>query len=201
MKKLILRFAALIAVLTIIIATTGPSGYQVGDTAADFKLKNVDGKMVSMSDYSDARGYIIIFTCNECPYAKMYEDRINGLHDKYADKGYPVIAIMPNDPEVQPGDSFENMQTRAKEKGFGFPYLVDEGQKVFPQYGASKTPHVYLLDKERQVRYIGAIDDNARNAASVEQKYVEKAIFALEEGRDPDPLTTKAIGCGIKVKK
>ena len=101
-------------------------GYKVGDVATGFKLKNVDNKLVSLSDYKDAKGFIVIFTCNHCPYAKAYEGRIMGLNHKYASKGYPVIAINPNDPKVEPQDSFEGMQQRAKEKGFTFPYLFDE---------------------------------------------------------------------------
>src|SRR5690606_28623711 len=84
-------------------------GYQVGDVASDFKLKNVDGKMVSMADYSDAKGYIVIFTCNHCPYSIAYEDRINEINKKYEPMGYPVLAINPNDPALSPGDSFDNM--------------------------------------------------------------------------------------------
>lgn len=176
-------------------------GYEVGDTATDFELKNVDGSMVSLSDYPDANGYIVVFTCNHCPFAIKYEDRLIDLNNRYAPKGYPVIAINPNDPEVQPADGFAEMQARAKEKGFTFPYLLDDGQKVYPQYGATRTPHVFLLDKDRVVKYIGAIDDNHEDADAVSIKYLENAIMAMEKGADPDPSMTKAIGCTIKKKK
>ncbi len=176
-------------------------GYKIGDTASDFKLKNIDGKMVSMADYPDAKGFIVIFTCNSCPYAVMYEDRIIELNNNYASKGYPVIAINPNDADIKPDDSFKSMQQRAKEKGFDFPYIYDEKQVVFPVYGATKTPHVFLLNNKKVVEYIGAIDDNAQDATAVSQKYVEDAIAALEKGGKPDPSTTKAIGCSIKYKK
>ncbi|MCF8239094.1 MAG: thioredoxin family protein [Saprospiraceae bacterium] len=176
-------------------------GYKVGDKAADFKLKNVDGKMVSLADYKDAKGFIVIFTCNHCPFSIAYEDRIIDLHRKFAPKGYPVIAINPNDPEMQPDDSFEAMRTRAAEKGFPFAYLVDEGQRVYPQYGATRTPHVFILDKQRIVRYIGAIDDNHSDAAAVQKPYVEQAIGALEEGRAPAETFTRAVGCTIKARK
>jgi len=175
-------------------------GYHVGDTATDFKLKNVDGKMVSLTDYEDAKGFIVTFTCNHCPYAVMYEDRLIALHNKYSDLGYHVVAINPNDPEVKPGDSYEAMQERSKDKGFPFVYLFDEGQKVYPVYGATKTPHVYLLDSERTVKYIGAIDDSPKDEEAVEEKYLENAIMALEAGKNPDPSSTKAIGCSIKTK-
>lgn len=179
---------------------TNISGLQIGDVATDFSLKGVDGKMYSMADYKEAKGFIIVFTCNHCPFAVMYEDRINHLAKMYQDKGYVLLAINPNDPEVQPKDSYNLMIERAKEKSFVFPYLFDEGQKIYPQYGATKTPHVFLLDNKRTVRYIGAIDDNAQDAGAVSEKYLENAIAALEKGVKPNPETTKAIGCSIKTK-
>ena len=176
-------------------------GLHIGDTAPDFKLKNVDEEFVTLAGMEDAKGYIIVFTCNHCPYAVMYEDRLIELHNTYAPKGYPVVAINPNDPVVKPADSFEAMQVRAKEKGFPFVYLMDEGQKVYPKYGAKKTPHVFLLDKERVVKYIGAVDDNHEDETAVKEKYLENAIAAMEKGVAADPATTKAIGCSIKTVK
>ncbi|MES2747814.1 MAG: thioredoxin family protein [Bacteroidota bacterium] len=176
-------------------------GYKPGDTATDFKLKSVDGKMYSMANYKDAKGFIVVFTCNTCPFAVKYEDRVNQLAKKYKSKGYVLLAINSNDPEVQPDDTFDLMKDRAKDKGYAFPYLVDEGQKIYPQYGATKTPHVFLLDKNLVVKYIGAIDDNADDASAVKEKYLENAIAALESGKEPSPALTKAIGCSIKAKK
>jgi len=199
--KTIIQFATLIVFVAASAFTfSGPSGFEVGDKAIDFKLKNVDGKYVSLSDYPDAKGYVVIFTCNECPFAKKYEDRIIDLHNKYASKGYPVIAINPNDPEIQPGDNFEKMKQRVKEKSIPYPYLVDEGQKIFPAYGATRTPHVFLLDDEMVVQYIGAIDDNVDDGDAASHKYVEEAISAMEKGEKVDPSETKAIGCSIKAK-
>ncbi len=180
-------------------------GLSVGETAPDFKLKNVDGNLVSLASIQNAdgtapKGYIVAFTCNTCPYAVMYEERIIELHNKYAPKGWHVVAIQPNDPGMKPGDSYEEMKIRAKEKDYPFVYLFDDGQKVFPQYGASKTPHIFLLDNARKVRYIGAIDNNPQDADAVTKRYVEDAITAVEAGKNPDPDFTKAIGCGIKVK-
>ncbi len=184
--------------------TAYSQGYKPGDTAIDFKLKNIDDKFVSLSNFSDAKGYIVIFTCNHCPYSKAYEDRIVELDKRYKPLGYPVIAINPNDPAAQPEDSFELMKVRAKEKGFTFPYLIDEGQKVYPVYGAERTPHVYILKKEGRsniVKYIGAIDNNYKDASDANKRYVEDALNALLAGRDPEVKTTVAIGCTIKVKK
>lgn len=179
-------------------------GYEVGDVAADFKLKNIDGKLVSLSDFKKAKGFIVIFTCNHCPYAKKYEERIVALDKKYKSQGYPVIAINPNDPNVQPEDNYQKMIERAKEKGFTFPYLVDEGQKVYPQYGATKTPHVFILQKEgakNVVKYIGAIDNNYEEPKDVSERYVEDAIDALLKKEQVKMTKTVAIGCTIKVKK
>jgi len=198
----------LASIIMVIAATIGSvfynlkssSGYQIGDTATDFSLKNIDGKMVSLSDFKGAKGYVIVFTCNHCPFAKAYEERIEALNKKYAPKGYPLIAINPNDPSVQPEDSYNNMIVRAKDKGFTFPYLLDEGQKIYPQYGATKTPHVFLLNADRKVMYMGAIDDNVYEPESVEVKYLENALEALIAGKPITTTTTKAIGCSIKAK-
>lgn len=200
MKKLI--FSLLLGIVILCMAAMLPgTGLNVGDTAPDFKLKNVDGKMVSLANYKKAKGFIVTFTCNTCPYANMYEDRLIALNKKMEPLGYPVIAVQPNDPGLSPGDSFSKMQARAKEKKYGFPYLLDDGQKVYPQYGATRTPHVYLLDKSLKVRYIGAIDDSPQDETTVEQAYVEEAIAALEAGKEPATTFTKAVGCGIKAKK
>lgn len=179
-------------------------GYKVGDKATDFDLKNVDEKNVSMVNYPDAKGFIIVFTCNHCPYAKMYEDRIIALNKMYASKGYPVIAINPNDPTNYPDDSYENMQKRAKEKKYSFPYLVDATQEIAAAYGAAKTPHIYILQKNQSdltVKYIGAIDDNSSDASKVKVKYVEDALNELLTGKEVTTNFTKAIGCSIKWKE
>lgn len=205
MKKISLVFSILVlalAVQTSVLAqNVANKGYKPGDIAADFKLKNVDGKTVSLTDYSKAKGFIVVFTCNHCPYAVAYEDRIIALNKKYASKGYPVIAINPNNPATQPKDSYQAMQVRAKEKAFTFPYLFDDGQKIYPQYGATKTPHVFVINKEKGknvVRYIGAIDNNYADANDVSERYVEAAVDALLTGKEVKQTTTAAIGCGIK---
>ncbi|MDE1207182.1 thioredoxin family protein [Tenacibaculum larymnensis] len=179
-------------------------GYKIGDEASDFTLKNIDDTMVSLADYKDAKGFIVVFTCNMCPYSVANEDRLIALDKKYKQKGFPVIAINPNDPEVSKGDSFEAMKVRAKEKGFTFPYLFDEGQKVYPKYGATRTPHVYILNKKKDkliVEYIGAIDDNSRDENNVKERFVENAVEALLKGEKPTKTDTRAIGCSIKDKR
>ncbi len=178
-------------------------GYEVGDIATDFSLLNVDGNYVSMADYPDASGFIVIFSCNHCPYVVAYEDRMIDLHNEFAPKGYPVIAINPNDSIAQPQDSYSLMQVRAQEKNFPFPYLLDADQSIYPQYGATRTPHVFLLKRDGEdlrVAYIGAIDDNYREASQVEERFLVNAIEAIERGEDPDPAVTRAIGCTIKTQ-
>lgn len=201
MKSILLM--GVFALITAFTIQPTSDGYEVGDIATDFRLKNVDDSMVSMADYKDAKGFVVIFTCNTCPYSVAYEDRIIALDKKYKSKGYPVIAINPNDPAASPADSFADMKVRAKEKGFTFPYLFDEGQKIYPQYGASRTPHVYILKKvgkKLKVAYIGAIDNNSRNADRVTKRYAEDAIDALLAGNKPSEDYTRAIGCTIKVQ-
>ncbi|WP_396601776.1 thioredoxin family protein [Algibacter sp. R77976] len=205
MKKLIKLVPVAILVLLIsafALNDTTHKGYEIGDVAEDFSLKNIDGNMVSLADYKDAKGFIVTFTCNTCPFAVMYEDRVQALNEKYAEKGYPVIAIMPNNTDVKPGDALPEMKKRAEEKGFTFPYLMDEGQKVYPKFGATKTPHVYILEKTKKgnvVKYIGAIDDNHKDASAVKVKFVENAVDALLKGKEVEQKETKAIGCSIKV--
>jgi len=179
------------------------NAYKVGDKVSDFSLKNIDGEMVSMSDYADAEGFIVVFTCNTCPYSKMYEDRLKSLSAKYANDNWPLIAIQPNDPAVQPGDSYDEMVSYASAQGFNFPYLFDEGQKEYPKWGAARTPHVFIVEKTDDgnlLRYIGAADDNARDESKVTVNYVDKTIASIRAGETVDPDFTKAIGCTIKTK-
>ncbi len=198
MKKILL-----LSFLLISVAAIHAQGYKVGDLATDFKLKNIDGKNIALADFKDAKGFVVIFTCNHCPYAVAYEDRIIDIDKKYKKKGFPVIAINPNDPDIVPGDSFEGMQQRAKEKGFTFPYLFDAKQEVYRNFGATKTPHVYILSKngkDLKVEYIGTIDNNYKDASKVSTKYVEEAINSLLMNKKPAVTYTNAIGCSIKSK-
>ncbi|MEK6482341.1 thioredoxin family protein [Catalinimonas sp. 4WD22] len=204
MKRYVALFSILALIFTISAYTTKEDGYKVGDYATDFALQGVDGKKVSLSDYEKAKGFIVVFTCNTCPYAKMYEQRIIQLHKDYADKGYPVVAINPNCPERSPGDAMSEMKKRAEDKGYGFAYLQDETQNITKAYGATNTPHVYVLDKESngklKVAYIGAIDNNYKDADKADVHYVQDAVDALMEGKKVPETNTKAIGCTIKWK-
>jgi peroxiredoxin len=180
------------------------TGYQVGDIATDFNLKNTDGKSVSLANYKNAKGYIVVFTCNTCPVSKAYETRVETLNKMYASKGYPVVAINTNDPIASPGDTYEKMQERVKEKGFTFAYLVDPDHIYTKKYGAQRTPHVFVLEKTskgNQVAYIGAIDNDQQELNAQRENYVQNAVNQLLSGQKPTVSLTKAIGCSIKWKK
>lgn len=199
MKKIILTI--LTGLLLIPLAMS--QGHDIGDKATSFNLKNVDGDYVSLDDYNDEKGVILVFTCNHCPYAKAYEQRIIELDKQYAQKGFPVVAIQPNDPELVPEDSFEKMKERAEKKNYPFPYLLDEKQDIYKAYGATHTPHLYILENQKGdfiVKYIGTIDDNYKDPEQVKKRYAAKAVDALLKDKEPDPAKTKAIGCTIKDK-
>ncbi|WP_291725570.1 thioredoxin family protein [Bernardetia sp.] len=204
-NKFFTSISVLVAMLVVVLfaAATDENGYAVGDEATDFNLKNIDGKMVSLASMKDAKGYIVTFTCNHCPYAKLYEDRLIELHNQFAEQGYPVVAINPN-VLTQEDDTYEKMIERAAEKEFPFVYLADEDQNITKTYGATKTPHVYVLSKndgKLKVEYIGAIDDNAKSAEEAEEMYVENAVNALLAGKKVKKKEAKAVGCSIKWKK
>lgn len=200
MRKILITLALFASVVML----TEAQSIKPGEKAPAFSLKGVDGKTVSLSDYNKEKGVILIFSCNTCPYVVAYEDRIIELHNKFAPKGFPVVAINSNNPELSKGDSFEEMKKKARDKSFTFPYLFDEKQDIFPKYGATRTPEVFLLKNTGngfEVVYTGTIDDNYKSAGEAKEKYVENAVKAVLKGISPETPVTKAIGCGIKVKK
>jgi glutathione peroxidase-family protein len=179
-------------------------GYQVGDDVADFNLKSTSGEMVSLASFKDAKGFIIVFTCNHCPFSVAYEDRIIALQAKYKAKGFPVVAINSNNKDVVPEDSYEEMIKRAAEKKFNFSYLYDSTQDIARQFGAARTPHVFIVEKQKsnlKLKYIGAIDDNTDEPEVVTKKYVESAVDEILAGKEVSTPMTKAIGCTIKWSK
>ena len=163
---------AVFGIAFIISGMTVPQGLNVGDKATDFSLENVDGKMVSLDSYDDAKGYIVVFTCNNCPYAKAYQDRLAALHNTYAKKGFPVIAINTSDAE-------DDIKKRAKKQNYPFVYLHDETQQGAKAECATKSPHLYGLKKDRTVAYIGAIDNNYKDADAADKRYVKDAVESL----------------------
>jgi peroxiredoxin len=174
-----------------------------GDSAPDFSLRNVKGEMVSLSKLGNVKGVILVFTSNTCPYARKYEQRVVDLNSQFSAKGYPVVAVLSNDEGVDPDDSYQAMQLKAKEKGYAFQFLRDESQEVAKKYGPTNTPHVFVLIKKSdgfKVEYAGAIDNNVGDPASADKKYVADAVNELLEGQQVKITNTKAIGCSIKWK-
>ena len=192
-----------IAVLMLLSFKPVNIGYAIGGAVADFSLKNTDGKILSTTAYKNAKGLIVIFTCNHCPFAKKYQQRMNALNQKFGVKGFPLMAISSNDPIMNPEDSYENMTARAKEEHYSFPYLYDETQSVAKAFGAAKTPNAFVLMREKDkwiLKYSGAIDDNGAEPDKVTQAYVEDAVNALLKGKQVAIPQTKSIGCPIKYK-
>jgi len=188
----------------LLMSFTAITPYKIGDAVSDFSLKSVYGKMVAMADYKAAKGFIIIFTCNHCPFAKRYQERMNLLNKKYGPKGFPLLAISSNDASVVPEDTYENMIIRAKEQKYNFPYLYDATQSVARAFGAVKTPQAYVVFKENGVwrlKYSGAIDDNGAEPEKVKNRYLEDAVEALLNNRPVTVAMTKSVGCGIKWKQ
>lgn len=197
MKRIFTSF--IFSLLTLSFAFAG--GYKVGDKAADFSLKSVDGKMVSLKDFTDAKGVVIIFTSNHCSTSKDYEDLFIKLDKKYKELGYHIVAINPTDPEVNPKESHAHMVMRAEKKGFTFPYLSDDKQSVARAFGATKIPEAFLLEKVGDdfiVRYTGMVDVISDFSATDKSlRYLSNAIDALLEGQKPDPAFTKPEGCRV----
>jgi peroxiredoxin len=171
----------------------------IGTPLPAFSLKNVDGRILSATDFADKTALVVVFSCNHCPYAQAYQDRLIALQNQFASRGVQFVLINPNDPKRQPQDSFENMQKRASEKKYPFPYLFDETQAVAKAYGAARTPEVYLFGPDRKLLYQGRIDDNTEEK-QVKTHDLKSALDLLLAGT-PDAISTpvtKAFGCTIK---
>ena len=173
---------------------------KIGSTSPDFDLPCVDGKNYSLDSFKDKKGIIIIFSCNHCPYVQAYEERIKKIQSDYGNKGIGLAAINPNDSDQYEDDSFENMKTRAQEKGFNFPYLRDEDQTTAKSYGATHTPEIFLFNKERKLVFHGKIDDNWKDESKVSAKYLRDAIEELLAGKEISVPETFTIGCSVKWK-
>jgi peroxiredoxin len=201
MKKLIYLIISTFVITSLtgaVVPTLKP-----GDNAPDFTLKNVKGEMVSLSGLGNVKGVILVFTSNTCPYARKYEQRIVDLNSQFKAKGFPVVAVMSNDEGVDPDDSYQAMQQKAKEKGYTFHFLRDESQDVAKKYGPTNTPHAFVLLKKGngfKVEYAGAIDNNVDDPANADKKYVVDAVNALLAGQQVKVTSTKSIGCSIKWK-
>ena len=174
----------------------------IGDRApaADVKMRSVDGRELSFTEVAGAKGTLVIFSCNHCPWVKAWEGRIAELGNAYQAKGFGVIVVNPNDPATYPEDSFQVMQERAKERGFQFPYVVDATSGVARAFGATRTPEAFLFDAAGVLVYHGAIDDNAEDAAKVAKHFLRDALEAVGAKAKPAVAETKAIGCSIKFR-
>ena len=169
-----------------------------------FSLKSVSGEFVGMSTYPEAKGMIVVFTCNHCPFAKLYPERMNELHRKYAAKGIPLLAISSTDTVLFEEDGFAEMQKVAQQQGFVFPYLFDAEQTVVQDFGAQKTPHAFLLARSEEgwkIVYSGSIDDNGADPSAVKHKYVEDAVRAVLKHKKVKVAHTSSIGCFIHIRK
>ena len=170
----------------------------------DFSLKNVDGKSVSLSDNPNAKGYIIVFTCNHCPFAKLYPKRLNQLNKKYSLLGVPLIAISSTDTIMYAEDCYDKMIAKAKSGKYNFPYLYDSAQSVAKNYNAERTPQAFVIWKENDkwvVKYKGAIDDNGAEPKLVNENYVANAVDELLKGNQVKQPITGSVGCKINFRK
>jgi peroxiredoxin len=200
-KKAVLSWLLLAWGLMAFCSSPTADGYQIGQVVKNFTLKSTEGKTVSLSDYTAQKGVIVVFTANQCPFSRAYEERLNALHKKWAAEGYPVVAINPNDPNTNEEDSMEQMRERAKAVGYAFPYLADPTQEVAQAFGAKRTPQAFVLQNTSgkfTLVYQGAVDNNPQDASAATRHHVEEVLLSLERNRTIETTTTRAIGCAIK---
>jgi len=173
-------------------------------TVSDFRLINIDGNYISLKDYPSAKGFMIVFTSNHCPFAKLYPNRLNELNDKYKPLGVPVIAISSTDTVFFEEDTYDKMVSKSINERFNFPYLYDAKQSVAKDFGAQRTPHAFLIWKERNfwiIRYNGAIDDNGAHPELVQKHYLAESVDALLAGKEVAEKETRSVGCQIYFRK
>ena len=196
-----------ISILTLLLLLTTIMGFKAPDavkTVSNFELTSVSGQKVSTASYAEAKGFVVIFTCLHCPFAKLYDERLNQLHAKYNKLHIPLLLINSSDTIMFPNESLENMAKLAKAKKYAFPYLFDPSQKVARDFNAEKTPHAFVIWKEHNqwvIKYSGAIDDNGAQPAEVKTKYVENALDDLLHNKPVAVASGKSIGCAIHYRK
>jgi len=169
----------------------------LGAEAPQFDLPGVDGQNHTLDSYADTDALVLVQSCNHCPYVQAWEGRLSAIASDYADRGVRVVAVNSNDADSHPEDSFDEMQKRSREQGFTFDYLYDEPQAVAQALGAERTPEVFVYDRDRRLRYHGAIDDN-RDETGVSQQYLRDALDAVLAGSDPAVAETPPVGCTVK---
>jgi peroxiredoxin len=171
----------------------------LGTDAPRFDLPGVDGQNHSLDSYADGEALVLVQSCNHCPYVQAWEDRLSALARDYADRGVRVVAVNSNDADNYPEDSFDEMRKRASARGFAFDYLYDEPQEIARELGAERTPEVFLYDRDRRLRYHGAIDDN-RDETAVTQNHLRDALDAVLADEEPPLTETPPVGCTVKWK-
>lgn len=204
-SRILLGSAALAVVAASGLMVRAEGGLALGDplpkTTVNVKMKNVDGKEVSLADVQAKLGTLVVFTCNACPFAKAWEERIVDLGNTYSAKGVGVIAINSNDPAIVPDDGYEVMQQRSAKAKMAFPYVVDGGSDMARAFGATRTPEAFLFDAGGKLVYHGTIDDNHKEPEKVAKRYLKDALEAVASGKPVPTAETKAMGCSIKFKK
>jgi len=166
----------------------------------ELKMKDVSGKELSLKDLKGKNGLLVIFSCNTCPWVVAWEDRYNEIHDVARKNDVGMIAINSNEAQRGEDDSFEAMKEHAKSLGYTFNYVVDKNSELANAFGATRTPHVFLFDKDMKLVYRGAIDDNSKDKSAVAKPYLKNAIENMAKGQEIDPQTTRSLGCTIKRK-
>lgn len=196
-------FLASIVLISLSFISVPPKKSILGKEISNFSLKNVDGKFVSLNEYKNAKGFTIMFTCNHCPFAKLYSKRMNQLNKKYEALGVPLFAINSMDTLLYEEETFEQMQQKSKADKFNFPYLCDETQSVGKQFNAEHTPQVFVIWKEKEkwiVKYSGAFDDNGEHPEKA-TPYVANAINDLLANKPVKIPETESFGCRIYYRK
>lgn len=182
----------------------GPAmtGIRIGEAIpkAEVKLTATDGRLVSVGGVRGTKGTLVVFTCNQCPYARAWEERIVALGNEYLGHGIGVVAINANDPATVPEDGLDEMKRRASSRGMRYPYVVDETSEVARAFGATRTPEAFVFDSSGRLAYRGTIDDNAQDKANVTQFYLRDALAAVVSGEPVPMAITKALGCSIKFR-
>ncbi len=201
--KTLLALSAALLLAAPALAEDGPAALPIGTKApmTDVKMQATTGKSLSIAEAAGKKGTLVVFTCNHCPFAKAWEERIARLGNDALKAGVGVIAINANDPSAYPEDDFAGMQARAKKLGLKFPYVVDATSDLARAYGATRTPEVFLFDANGQLVYHGAVDDNAREPGAVKQRWLQDAVTAVAAGKAVPTAETKALGCTIKYRE
>jgi len=201
--RLLVPLFVLAATSTASSAEPAPEALAIGEVAPlrDARMKSVDGREITIADVAGKKGTLVVFTCNHCPWVKMWQKRIARIGNAAVGRGVGVVAINSNDPAAFPEDDLEDMKARAKELGLRFPYAMDETSDVARAFGATRTPEAYLFDAQGRLVYHGTVDDNARDERAVKQPWLKQAVEAVAGGRTVPTAETKALGCSIKLRE